>query len=292
MSLSSVLQTALTGISAAEMTLSVTANNLANANTNGFKQGEAVFGTQTPGTLSLGSAPGSGTAGTNPAQVGAGVQTAGIVTDFSQGSLSITSDSSDLAIQGNGFFMAQGPSGERLYSRNGEFHVNANREHVTATGDRVLGYAADENFQLDTTQLVTLTIPMGRTTTGVDGMVATMTGYAVGEDGTIRGKFDDGVARDLGQIQLARFANRTGLEQRGRNHFGQGANSGLPITSSPGASGTGRIVSGAVELSNTDIGRNLIDMILAESQLRTSVQVLSVADEMLTRLMSLRRPAD
>src|SRR5690606_18742769 len=83
-----------------------------------------------------------------------------------------------------------------------------------------------------------------------DGSAAgKLTSYIVGEDGIIRGVFSNGVTRDLGQIQLARFANPAGLQQEGNNMFSQGVNSGLPIQGGPGADGIGSLVAGAVELS-------------------------------------------
>ena len=87
--------------------------------------------------------------------------------------------------------------------------------------------------------------------------MGTLTSFSIGEDGIIRGAFSNGISRTLGQIRLARFTNVQGLEQQGRNMFAVGANSGLAIEGDPGQNGIGRLVAGAVELSNTDIGQNL-----------------------------------
>lgn len=116
-----------------------------------------------------------------------------------------------------------------------------------------------------------------------------LTSYIIGEDGLIRGVFSSGVTRDLGQIRLARFANPIGLEQRGANLFAQGVNSGLPVVADPGEQGVGALVSGATELSNTDIGRNLIDLVLATTQYRGNSRVISTAQELLDELLNLRR---
>jgi flagellar hook protein FlgE len=123
-----------------------------------------------------------------------------------------------------------------------------------------------------------------------DGSAAgTLSSYIIGEDGTIRGVFSSGVTRDLGQIRLARFANPSGLEQKGQNLFGQGVNSGLPIEGNPGNDGTGKIIAGAVELSNTDIGKNLIDLVLATTQYRGNARVITTAQQLLDELLNLRR---
>ena len=123
-----------------------------------------------------------------------------------------------------------------------------------------------------------------------DGSPAgTLTSFIIGEDGVIRGVFTSGVTRDLGQIRLARFANPAGLVQRGENLFAQGVNSGLPIEGDPGSKGIGSIVAGAVELSNTDIGKNLIDLVLATTQYRGNARVITAAQQMLDELLNLRR---
>jgi flagellar hook protein FlgE len=161
MGLASTLSTALTGLTAAETTLDVVGNNVANANTVGFKESEAIFATQFVLTQSLGSGPTASTGGTNPRQLGLGTKVAAIAPNFTQGTVEISASPSDLAIQGDGFFIVQGQSGEQLYSRNGIFSTNANNELVTVNGQRLLGFGVDDNFQLQPTVLVPLTIPLG-----------------------------------------------------------------------------------------------------------------------------------
>jgi flagellar hook protein FlgE len=109
------------------------------------------------------------------------------------------------------------------------------------------------------------------------------------EDGRIRGVFSNGITRDLGQIRLARFSNPSGLEQKGENMYSSGVNSGLPIESNPGEQGSGRIVAGAVELSNTDVGGNLIDLILASTMYRGNSRVITTVQQLFDQLLSLGR---
>jgi len=161
MGLASSLSTALTGLTAAETTIDVVGNNLANANTVGFKQSQADFATQFLQTLSLGSAPTDSSGGTNPRQTGLGTLVAQITPDFSQGTIQISSNPTDLAIQGDGFFMLQGSSGETLFTRNGVFKLNSQNQMVSITGQRLLGYGVDSNFEIDTATLKPITIPLG-----------------------------------------------------------------------------------------------------------------------------------
>jgi len=161
MGLASALSTALTGMTAAETQIDVTGNNLANAQTVGFKASEARFATQFLQTQSLGSKPTESNGGTNPRQTGLGTKVAEITPNFTQGTIEVSNSPSDLAIQGDGFFIVEGGAGETLYTRNGIFKTNSQNELVTITGQRVLGFGIDEGFQIQRTELVPLTIPLG-----------------------------------------------------------------------------------------------------------------------------------
>ncbi len=161
MGLSSAMTTALTGLHAAETQIDVSGNNLANSQTVGFKASDVIFANQFLRTLSQGSLPTENSGGTNPRQIGLGVQVAGITPDFSQGTIEISASPSDLAIQGDGFFIVEGPQGEPLFTRNGIFNTNSENELVSATGNRLLGYGVDEFYRLQETTLVPLVIPLG-----------------------------------------------------------------------------------------------------------------------------------
>jgi len=161
MGLASAMSTALTGLTASETTIDVVGNNLANSNTVGFKSSTASFATQFLQTRSLGSSPTDGSGGTNPRQVGLGTMVSEISPNFTQGTIEISSNATDMAIQGDGFFIVEGTQGEQLYTRNGIFKLNAESELTTITGNRLLGYGIDEQFQIQTTNLVPLEIPLG-----------------------------------------------------------------------------------------------------------------------------------
>src|ERR1043165_10119069 len=117
MGLASALTTALTGMQGAETQVDVVGNNLANSQTVGFKASEAVFATQFLQTQSLGSGPSATDGGTNPRQTGLGARIAALSPDFTQGTIEISSNPSDLAIQGDGFFMVKNAEGERQIGR-------------------------------------------------------------------------------------------------------------------------------------------------------------------------------
>ncbi|MCA9182512.1 MAG: flagellar hook-basal body complex protein, partial [Planctomycetales bacterium] len=161
MGLASSLSTSLTGLNAAEKQIDVLGNNLANSQTVGFKSSEVAFATQFLQTLSLGASPTADNGGTNPRQTGLGVRVAAVTPNFSQGTVEISSSPSDLAIQGDGLFIVQGSSNEQLYTRAGIFSLNSANELVTPTGNRLLGFGIDDKFNIQTTKLTPLSIPLG-----------------------------------------------------------------------------------------------------------------------------------
>jgi flagellar hook protein FlgE len=116
-----------------------------------------------------------------------------------------------------------------------------------------------------------------------------LTSFIITETGKIQGVFSNGSSRDLGQLQMATFSNPSGWEQVGENMFKQCVNSGLPIQSDPGSQGAGSVTTGAVELSNTDIGQNLIELILASTQYRGGARVITAVQQLLDELLALRR---
>ncbi len=160
MGLSSALNTSLNGLSQNETAIDVLGNNISNAATTGFKSSSVQFVSQLSRTLSVGSRPTDSNGGTNPVQVGLGATTASIRKDFSQGSLSTSTNPSDFAIQGDGFFVVNGDKGN-VYTRDGSFVLNSQNELVNAQGLRVQGYGVDGDFNLVKTQLTDMTIPLG-----------------------------------------------------------------------------------------------------------------------------------
>jgi flagellar hook protein FlgE len=126
--------------------------------------------------------------------------------------------------------------------------------------------------------------------TGQDGFApGTLSSFIITESGLIRGIFSNGAERPLGQIRMARFPNNVGLQQIGENLFASGINSGTAQIDDPGANGIGTLTSGALELSNTDIGQNLIELILASTQYRGGARVITTAQQLLDELLNLRR---
>ena len=162
------LMTAVTGVRAHQTMLDVTGNNIANANTTGFKKDMTVFADLMYQSQKTASAPGDGRGGINPAQVGLGVSTAAIETIVTQGASSYTGNASDMMINGNGFFIYSSGSGSNLYSRAGACVRDADNNLVqSGSGYRLQGYAMsrdpldDSKFVRDS-DLSDINIPLGK----------------------------------------------------------------------------------------------------------------------------------
>jgi flagellar hook protein FlgE len=119
--------------------------------------------------------------------------------------------------------------------------------------------------------------------------LGTLTSFSVDVDGTIIGAFSNSATRTLGQVALADFTNAEGLVDVGSGLFGVGANSGSPVVGAPGTLGAGRIISGALELSNVDLGQEFIQLILTSTGYSASSRVIRTADELLQQLLVLGR---
>ncbi len=245
-----------TGLSAQDTQLSTISNNLANASTVGYKRDRAVFEDlfyqvqRQPGAQST-----QDTQLPSGLQVGTGVRVVGTQKEFTSGSLQVTGNSLDVAINGRGFFQVLTPDGELAYTRNGQFHLNAEGDIVNANG---LLLQPGINVPEGTQQL----------TIGDDGVVSA----------TVSGQVEP---QELGQIELADFINPAGLQAVGGNLFRQTAASGDPINGIAGLDGLGAIEQGSLENSNVDIVEEMVNMITTQRVYELNSKVISASDQML-----------
>ncbi|MEX0745797.1 MAG: flagellar hook-basal body complex protein [Phycisphaeraceae bacterium] len=162
MGLTTALYTGRTGLNANSAMLAVTGNNIANVNTTAFKASRAEFETLISQTISGGTPPTGDRGGSNPAQIGLGVQLANS-RDFSDGALQPTGNSTDMAMEGNGFFIVNA-GGELRYTRAGNFTLDRDFNLVNPNGALVQGYGVDENFNIQEGALENVNIPLGAMT--------------------------------------------------------------------------------------------------------------------------------
>lgn len=251
------LNVAKTGMTAQDTNLKVISNNLANVSTVGFKKDNVVFedlmyqirrqpGAQTGEEAQLPSG----------LQIGLGVRTVGTQKLFGTGEIEITDEAFDVAINGRGFLQVTLPNGDTAYTRNGQLHLNADNELVTAEG-----YLLEPAITLPS-EVVSFSI-------STDGVVQVTTA-------------GNSAPSDIGQIQLADFVNPQGLQALGQNMFQETGASGAPLISNPGENGTGILLQGSLEGSNVNAVQELVDMITTQRAYEMNSKVISTADEMLS----------
>ncbi|MEP3046000.1 MAG: flagellar basal-body rod protein FlgG [Roseibium sp.] len=257
------LHIAATGMKAQEVNVEVISNNVANMRTTGFKKQRADFqdllyqnlrrmGTETSD---------AGTIVPTGIQIGSGVKIASTGRIMSQGSLEQTGKELDLAVRGEGFFQIDLPDGTTAYTRDGSFERDANGQLVT-----IDGYEVNPGITIpDDTKDITIS-----------------------NNGTVQGIDQAGATVDLGQVQLARFVNKAGLEAIGDNLFLESDASGAPQTGSPGDEGFGGVQQYFLEMANVDAVTEIADLIAAQRAYEMNSKVIQAADQMYSTTTQMR----
>src|ERR1700753_4018117 len=258
------LDIAGTGMQAQQTNVEVISNNMANMTTTGFKRRRREFQDliyQNMRRVGSNSSD-TGTLVPSGAQVGLGVKTAAIYRINEQGNLQQTSNTLDMAIQGNGYFQVTLPSGDTAYTRDGTFGLAADGTIVTADG-----YVVQPGVQIPSNATAVTVNQSGQVQVSLDGQTAPST---------------------VGQLQLAVFPNDAGLDAQGDNLFLQSAASGNPATGTPGSPGFGTVLQGFVEASNVNVVTEISTLITAQRAYEMNSKVITTADEMLSTLTNLR----
>jgi len=249
------LNVAASGMAAQETQLDTIANNLANANTTGYKTQQVQFedllyeNVRSAGTNSNGATTPTTT------QLGTGVHVVATTRSFAQGTLQQTNNPLDLAIQGQGFFAVMQPTGDIAYTRAGSLQLNAQGQLTTPDGMLIEP---------------PITIPSNATS------------VTVAADGTISVQQPGSTTTtSVGQLQLTTFPNPNGLASQGSNLFAPTIASGQPQTGAPAADGRGTIMQGSVEGSNVDVVDQMVALITAQRAYEMNSKVISAADEMM-----------
>ena len=399
------LFSAVTGMRANQTKMDVVGNNIANVNTAGFKGSDIVFQDTLSQIMRNGGSPGAGRGGTNPAQVGLGVQVAGITTNYAQGAAQNTGRATDLMINGDGFFIVNNSAGEQLYTRSGSFSFDGSGNLTTSDGSILQGLkavngvvnpngalgdlrisfgssippvasttatlqgnlpagatlgtilstgitmydnqggahpmtytytktalntwsvTATDNGVSQGTQVLTfdtsgnMVTPAGNTYTftptnaGWTGPVTvdmvkmnqyggpntvaatdqngyatgTLESFSMGNDGTLTGKYSNGQRQSIGQVLLAGFNNPAGLEKAGNSTYRAGVNAGNVQIGLAGTSGRGQLSSGALEMSNVDLGQEFTNLIVAQRGFQATTRLITASDEILQDVVNLKR---
>lgn len=250
------LYVAKTGLEAEQTRMDVIANNLANVNTTGFKGARAVFQDLLYQNLTQPGAQSSqSTQYPSGLQLGTGVRPVATERLMTQGNLTQTGNSLDVAINGQGFFQVLKPDGAIAYTRDGTFQLNNQGQLVTSSG-----------YLLQPT----VTVPASAQT------------ITIGNDGTVSVTLPgQSSPQQVGSLQLASFVNPTGLQSIGDNLYLQTGSSGAPNTGQPTLNGLGSVQQGYLESSNVNVVAELVDMISTQRAYEVNSKAVQASDQML-----------
>jgi flagellar basal body rod protein FlgG len=237
MSIESIMP-AVSGLRVAERRLNQTAHNLANLSTPGF----------VPRRL-------------EQAEVASGGVTISGSTPLAQGPIVPSDRPLDLAIDGGGFFVLSDGQGGELYSRNGNFTLDAQGSLVDAQGRQVMP---------------AITLPPQTAS------------VQVSPQGQVQALASDGSPLAQGQLQTAVFGNPGGLQAVGGNAYRATGQSGPPVSAAPGVAGHGEIVSGAMQASGSDIASSMVDMIIDQRSFEANLKTIRTQDEMLGSILNIK----
>jgi flagellar hook protein FlgE len=290
---------AISGLDANQAMLNETANDLANVNTVGYKGASVTFANELTQVMRGASGPTSTNGGSNPVQIGLGVQVNATINEMGEGSFQSTNNPLDIAIEGDGFLrVGEGtPPGKEpytsgvptsiQYTRAGDLTTNPNGFLITQSGEYVIGRnAVATESEAGTTYApgkedTYIVIPPGSSD------------VSIGQDGSVSYTDENPESKNFGErvtagyVSLATFANESGLERLGGSLWGQTANSGTPIVGTPDTAGFGATIGGELEMSNVDMATEMTNMITAERGYQANSRVISTADEMLGTLVTM-----
>jgi flagellar basal-body rod protein FlgG len=248
---------AKTGLDAQQTRMAVISNNLANVNSTGFKTSRAVFEDLLyQNVRQVGSQSSQDTTLPSGLSLGTGVRTVATEKLFTQGNVTQTGNSLDLAIEGRGFFQILQPDGTVAYTRDGSFQLNSQGQIVNSSG-----------FVLQPG----LTIPNSTKSIsiGQDGIVSVVTAASA-------------TPTQVGTIQLADFVNPAGLQPVGKNLFTETAASGSPQAGNAGLNGLGTLTQSSLESSNVNVVEELVNMIETQRAYEMNSKAIQTSDQMLS----------
>ena len=258
------LYIASTGMAAQERNVEIISNNIANMRTSGFKRQRAEFQDLLYQQYKRAGSTTSdqGTVAPVGIEVGSGVKTAATPRVMSQGTVNPTEKDLDIAVSGEGYFAVQLPDGRTGYTRDGSFDRSPDGLLVN-----VDGYQVQPG----------ITIPDNANTISIsaDGVVSAYVGTST-------------TPTQLGQLQLSRFVNPSGLESVGDNNFVETAASGSAQSGTPNADGMGHLMQGYLEQANVNPVTEIADLIAAQRAYEMNARVITGADEMLSSVSQMR----
>jgi flagellar hook protein FlgE len=270
-----MLSVIMSGLKVAQKDLAVTANNLANSGTIGFKRSDANF-------VDVFASDPSADPKT---QVGAGAIADVVQRSMTQGAMTTTDRVTDLAIAGRGFFVLSPPAEEgatvaagNMYTRAGNFSIDSTGKVVDNVGNQLQMFEVDDAGAVNKESLVGATIP------SVNDAGALLQSISISSKGVVEARYSDDTVKNVGVVALASFPNDGALKAIGGSKFIASGESGLPVLTPPGAPSAGDLLSGTLEEANVDITQELMGMLRAQQIYNGNARMLQTAMEVTSRI--------
>lgn len=284
----------VSGLRSHQTMMDVVGNNIANINTHGYKSTRATFQDAlyqaTRGATAADPGP-PAAGGINPMQIGLGSRVAAVDQNFSQGALQLTGRTTDIAIQGEGFFIVDGGDGPQ-FTRAGTFnfdsagflvgpggHIVQGANGVPDPGAAVIGDYSDAGFNVAALDDIRID----------PSIMAAIRDISIGGDGYVTGRDAAGNELRLARIATGTFVNPNGLERAGQSLFDASAASGAVDFGNPNAGGRGALEAGTLEMSNVDLAEEFTGLIMAQRGFQANARTITTSDEMLQELVNIKR---
>jgi flagellar hook protein FlgE len=291
---------AISGLDANQAMLNGTASDLANVNTVGYKGSSVTFADSLTQVLRGASGVTSTNGGSNPVQIGLGVQVNATRNEMTEGAFQSTNNPLDIAIEGNGFLRvgAGSPPAKEPFTTGLPASLDYTRAGDLTTNTKGFLTIPDGNYVIGRNAVATegeagITYAPGKEDSYIK-IPPGSTNVTIGQDGSVTYTDQNPESKTFqkrvtaGYISLATFANETGLERLGGSLWSQTANSGAPIVGTPSTSGFGATIGGVLEMSNVDLATEMTKMITAERGYQANSRVISTADQMLQTLVTMQ----
>jgi len=273
------LYSGVTGLRNHQTKMDVIGNNIANVNTVGYKSSRVIFQDIYSQTVKPATSASATSGGTNPQQIGLGMQVATIDVMHTKGTPQYTGYALDLSIDGDGYFVIESGA-DQTYTRAGNFYIDNNNYLVDANGNFAVGFVvlADGSIDMSTgsPQQTHILINPAFTDISIDnkGLITALNGSAT---------------QYVGMLSVATFSNPNGLEKCGENSYRPTVNSGLAVLCQPSTNGSGKLNPGTLEMSNVDLTAEFADMIVTQRGFQANSRIITTTDEMLEEIVNMVR---
>lgn len=266
--------TSLSGLKNAQTELGAIAHNIANVETTGFKKSSASFADLVS----------NGNSGSPKQTRGIGSVIAEIKQDFGLGAIEQTGNSTDLSINGNGFFVTRGgDSGGEMFTRDGAFALDEDGYLQDGFDNRLQMFEVDAaGVPTSPGTTVDVLVPP------VNGAGAELSGVTIRNDGLITAAYADGANENIGRVALASFTSPTGLRQLGSSSWEATAFSGPAALNLPGVGSYGDLLAGTLERSNVDLAEEMVGLISAQRNFQANAKAIDTASQITQTIINLR----